>query len=388
MLIIRLLRFLNGYVSFKAQGGFCERFVNLCTGSKIPLWNMKREKDSLYAQTTPEGYMKIRKAARRSGSKVRICEKHGLPFFLRQNRERRGLLIGMAAAVLIVIILSGNVWSITLTGNSTLTNEQVLEAFKSEGVYVGARKSKIQPEEIKYNVLKILPELLWANVNIKGSRVEIVIKERTPVPEFPDSDTPCNIIADEDGEITAVNAEIGSPQVREGDLVLKGDLLISGVVENLDLSTSFKASRGNVYAKVKRQVHIVNTDLRLSALEKRKTRYTFSLLGLEIPLGIKPEGENLYKSSSYLADNDVVLPLGIITEHSLSFAEATVPGDRDYLLFLLRNYAREYRKIYLESEITQEDFALSENGSASEITAHFICVKDIAKKSEILIENR
>ena len=94
MLIIKLIRFFTGYVSFSAHGGFCERFVNLCTLNRIPLWNMKRQSDTLFADTTVRGYKSIRQSAHRSGVKLKIVKKHGLPFLMEHNRRRRGILIG------------------------------------------------------------------------------------------------------------------------------------------------------------------------------------------------------------------------------------------------------------------------------------------------------
>ena len=37
MLVVRLVRFFLGYVSFKAYGGFAERFINLCRLNNIDI---------------------------------------------------------------------------------------------------------------------------------------------------------------------------------------------------------------------------------------------------------------------------------------------------------------------------------------------------------------
>ena len=63
-------------------------------------------------------------------------------------------------------------------------------------------------------------------------------------PEFPDSTTPCNIVASQDGTIMGIEATVGVAEVRSGDAVLKGDLLISGITENLDKTYNLKAARG------------------------------------------------------------------------------------------------------------------------------------------------
>ena len=46
MFIIRLLRFLLGYVKFEATGVFCERFINLCSYGGIKIWAIIKREDN------------------------------------------------------------------------------------------------------------------------------------------------------------------------------------------------------------------------------------------------------------------------------------------------------------------------------------------------------
>ena len=41
MLVLKFLRFLSGYVSLIAEGGFPERFINLCRLRGILLWELR-----------------------------------------------------------------------------------------------------------------------------------------------------------------------------------------------------------------------------------------------------------------------------------------------------------------------------------------------------------
>ena len=88
MLIIELLRWLFGYINFKASDGFPDRFINLCTKDSIPLWNIQNIGGNLSASTTIEGYLGIRQSARKSGMKLRVTEKKGLIFFLKKHKRR------------------------------------------------------------------------------------------------------------------------------------------------------------------------------------------------------------------------------------------------------------------------------------------------------------
>ena len=81
MLIIEFIRYLLGYVNFKAYGGLADRFLNLCTRDKIPVWNIKNVKGVILACTTVSGYFALKRPARKSGMKIVAVEKKGLRFF-------------------------------------------------------------------------------------------------------------------------------------------------------------------------------------------------------------------------------------------------------------------------------------------------------------------
>ena len=45
MFIAILLRLILGYVRVEVEGYYIERFINICQAKKIPIWNIKREKE-------------------------------------------------------------------------------------------------------------------------------------------------------------------------------------------------------------------------------------------------------------------------------------------------------------------------------------------------------
>lgn len=372
-----------GYVSFTATGGFTERFVNLCTFKKIPLWNMKKQGDVFYAETTVDGYKNIRQSAYRSGVKMKLEGKHGLPFFMNSNRRRRGILIGLAVSAVIVFFLSTMIWSISVEGNKDLSEAEVLSVFEQLGVKKGVFRKSIRASEVADEAEKLLPELLWASVNIKGSRVEIVVCERTDAPEFPDNETPCNIVASEDGVIVAIQANIGVEAVKAGDAVVKGDLLISGVTQNLDLTENLKSARGNVTASVKRSIAADCADKTFLTQSAEKSRYTLYILGIKIPLGLRVGEENYHRDESYLTNGKITLPVGIITEHSFLTENETVLPEQYRQLYNADMFSKSYYEIYTQSKIISEIFSVSESGFYSEITAQ----KDIGLRQQIFVEN-
>ncbi len=386
MLIIKLIRYIIGYVTFEAVGGFPERFVNLCTKNRIPLWNMKNQNSCITADTTVSGYKSIRQSAHRSGCRTHIIKKHGLPFFLNKNRSRKGFVIGAAVAIIITVWLSGGIWNITVSGNKTIPEEDIREVFASLGVETGARKSKISASEVADEAEKIIEKLAWASVNIKGSSAEIVVQERTDAPEFPDTETPCNIVASEDGIITEIEAEIGKAAVEAGDAVLKGDLLISGVTENLDKSEKLNAARGSVYAEVTKSIITVSGGETLLTQSELRKRYIIYFFGLEIPLGLSVGEENYYSEKSFLSDGEIMLPAGVISEHSYK-AETETELPREYrTVYSAKKFADEYKAVFESSQISSEKFSCEKNGESVAFSGEYCVIKEIGSAQEIFVE--
>ena len=82
----------------------------------------------------------------------------------------------------------------------------------------------------------------------------IEVRERIPAPQVENDTTPRNILASQDGTILSLKVYEGEAAVKKGEAVLKGDLLISSVVTNKDLSVSFKHARGVAIAQTRHTV--------------------------------------------------------------------------------------------------------------------------------------
>ena len=131
MIFVYILRFITGFVKFRAGGGFSERFVNLCNLSGIPLWDITYDGDNVFACTTIDGYKKIISCARKSGMTTKSLKRVGLPFILFRFRSRSGLAIGLALMMLTLSILSGRIWIIDVTGNEIVPDEEIIAAAKA-----------------------------------------------------------------------------------------------------------------------------------------------------------------------------------------------------------------------------------------------------------------
>lgn len=384
MLFLNFVRFILGYVSFTARGGFSERFINLCRLNKIILWELKNNNGVICACTDCASYKKIRSVARKSGMKVRIRGKHGLPFFLERHKRRTGVLAGVLFCAAAILILSTRIWSIDVIGNVSVPSEKIIGVFEELGVKKGVSGSKIDIKSTEFAALQRLEKLSWLNINVSGSKAVIEVREAVESPEIEGDNTPADIVAAKDGIITIIRPFNGTAEEKVGNIVIKGDLLISGIEENGDLTVSFCKAKGYVVARTSRSIEYVQPG-KISALEpvSDKKRIILNFLSFSIPFG-KINKEKSYFEKSEIIINGVTLPAGIVkcVETAYNEKEIRLSPERQKALSFLRfndKCAEEFR--YLEVE--NAEISSDNNGSFS---GKFTCLENIGKEHPMQIE--
>lgn len=386
MLVLKFLRLFFGYVMFTASGGFPERFLNLCRRNKITLWELKCENSVITACTDCGAYRRIRSAARKSGMRVRIKKKCGLPFFLARHSRRAGVLIGALVCASLISILSTRIWSIDVTGNVRVPAEEITAVFEKLGVRKGAAWGKIDVGSVEIAALRELPELSWLNINIDGSAAKIEVRERIITPDIDADSAPADIVAARDGQIVLLRPFNGTQEQKVGNAVLKGDLLISGIEENKDLTVSFCRAGGYVVARTNRTAEAAQT-AKLSAQReiKRDTTYVINFLFFSIPLG--RAGDSAYSERSDLFINGVTLPMGIIkrTEKVLEPCEITLSEEKAQLLAVTSFFDKcteDFRYMKVESGKISAD----KKPDGCTVSGSFVCLENIGEERAKQIE--
>lgn len=387
MIIIQILRYIFGYINFRAFGGFSDRFLNLCTRDGIPLWNIKNVKGNISASTTINGYLSIRKAVKKSGMKTIVLEKKGLIFFLKKNKIRVGILIGAVIFVCITVILTQFVWSVSLVGNVELEEDYLLSVFEEYGVRVGVPISSIDEKDIAQNVVSSIDKLSWAAVNRKGTSVVIEVREKVVAPQMYDDETPTNLVASEDGIVLSVDVLYGIEEVKPGSAVTKGDLLVSGIITHANGKESLIHADGYVKALVKRNKIFSGNNFSVYNLINEKTRKKLFFFGIEIPLGPSVGDQFFTKHKSFIESEKTLLPLGIITEYSAEFSEENMSMDENTedMLALWDNAC--YEKDLLEFNVIKKSSVTRKTTqSGNEFSFYAECEQEIGVLQEIYIE--
>ena len=230
--MLGILQFLKGYVRMKIWGVSPERFLNLCSNKNILLWDIRKDGDVYTMCISLSAFLQLRPIARKTGVRVVVLQKYGLPFLVPGLLKRKIFIAGLFLCVAFWIVSYRFVWDITLEGNYQITQEVFTDFLTSQQVRVGMQKTDLDISALEKEIRRAFPEITWTSVKLSGTRLEISIKENdTPMftkPEVPEGGQ--NLVSEYAGVITSMIVRSGVPMVKIGDIVEEGTLLVEGRV--------------------------------------------------------------------------------------------------------------------------------------------------------------
>lgn len=398
MSISKIIGYIRGSVTIRAEGLFLERFLNICMHRGILLRDVKRRgENAIDARISIQGFREIRPIARKTRTRVRLCRRYGLPFQLHRFRKRRFALSGVFLFIAVLWYLSTHIMGIDIIGCERLTCAEIEQGLKAAGVYRGAAVRKIEPKSVQNKMMTAFDDIAWIGVNIKGSKAYIEVKERLDTKRVENADVPCNLIACRDGIIKLLEVKAGQTAVKVNDMVEKGDLLVSGVIDSTKEGIRYAHSFGEVYADTEYQK---SGTYPLEYVEKiytgkEKSRFTVSAYGKELPLYFKSGSPFEYSDKTetkteYNLLGKKLLPIAIGKE---SYKEYT-PEKRKRTA----KQAVELGRAELEKEIKKEispsaeikdiETSFVQEKNSVTVTVKILCYEDIAEQSAIdKIEN-
>lgn len=361
-----IIQLFTGYVKIEISGFGAEMLLNRAASVRIVMRRLCYKRRKITGFISVRDFKKLPALKRGTGTHISIIEKHGLPFVFRHYHGRIGLPIGAAVFIAVLLILPRFVWSVEFSGNRSVSDEQLLAACEQLGIRQGMLKSRLDPAVNAQRLLLKTQELSWAALNLEGSVLTVNVSEVDSEKEN-DSAEPCDLRASADGTITKLDITAGEPAVRVGDTVRKGDILVSGIIENSD-STDFVRAAGIVTARTRREFSADGTYFQVveKYTGKQKIQRVISVFGIDIPLFLGNAGgkydEN--RSSCSLVINGRKLPLTYYElscrfkeQHKVSYSEEKLKEQ------LADEIEKQVKNLQLENcRTVSESFEKTDNG--------------------------
>lgn len=245
---------LTGYRILKTDGIYAARLLEVCRRRSFSYENF---------QNLPDGGISLRFSLYTARILTAICADYGipliagreggLPILLRRLLHRSGLVVGFLLGLALFLAAQSVVWDIRISGNQTVSNRSVEQSLAACGLSVGTPLRGFRADVTENNVLLLDDRLAWLSINRKGTVAYVEVREAVPRPA-PESDAPCDLIAAEGGIIERVELESGNVRVTAGQMVGKGDILVSGLFDSTQQGIRFTTAKARVYARTTRVI--------------------------------------------------------------------------------------------------------------------------------------
>ena len=387
---MKIRNHLKGVVSFRAYGGYFESYINAAVAEHKKLWKIYKSDGVFYGYTYAKQYPRLARLAKKYGVRLRVNHRHGIPFLINRYRKRAGLLIGFLVFICFLYTMQNFIWKIEVVGNQNIKAELILEKAKNSGLYRGAFLKNLDLKGVKKELEYQLPDIAWMTLNRTGSRVVIEIKETTQKPDIT-IETPCNLIAKKDGIIKYMEVYNGEKAVQIKDVVNKGDLLVSGVVEDKFQQTRFLSASGKIIAETYDEV-VFEQPLNIEKKEYTgvvKTRNCLNLFGFRMPLYIAVHLDGSYEKileNHQLKIMGNELPIGIDKTILKEYRIVKQQYQEKEAYELLEKKAVNYEKsIDKEVKILSKEMNKNTVEGICKLTISYTFEEDIAQKEKIEI---
>ena len=195
----------------------------------IPVWDAETQRHGeLIVTVRARDFIRIRPIVQKSGCRVHIIDRGGLPFAWKRLRRRPVLLFGMLLMLAAIAFSSTRIMRITVKGCDRVPETLVLRALSEQGI----RRFGPYPEGTLSDLAALArlydERIAWLSLALTGSHLTVTVTEmqlRVPLVE---PDVACDIVAVKDGVLTQMEAHTGYTKLAPGDVVHAGDVLIQG----------------------------------------------------------------------------------------------------------------------------------------------------------------
>lgn len=207
------------------------RFINLLKQNNIRLFNIKRMSDTTECVMFAKDFKKIKSFAKITGVRVRISKKNGPGFFIFNNRNRYFLVAGLIIFIIIILWSTKKIVKIEIHGNEYYASTEIYEFLTENNIDYGSVVKNISCKDIEKLMLNRFDLLTFVSVHINGNTLIITVKENKTVKQEKEDETPCNLVATEDGVVVTIITRAGVPLVKAGDEVKREDVLVYSKID-------------------------------------------------------------------------------------------------------------------------------------------------------------
>ncbi len=328
-----------------------------------------------------------------ANEKVSFSKPRGF-IFTAMQKLRPGIAVGVPIMCIILFFSMMFVWDVRVAEGCGMDDDTVIAVLRENGFGVGSFMPRTDVDAVENAVMTASDEIGWISINVHGmiALVEVIPTKQTP--EVIGEETPQNLVAATDALLTEIVVENGRSLVKRGQVVKKGDLLVSGVIAGSD-KTQLVAATGKIYGRVERSfsVEIPLEIQEIDEIQAKNRKFTINFFGYDINI-YRNTGNLPSKYDTIYEVEQISLPWGQPLPIFLKKEVAIISEERTRTLSeseAVRYAAEEMRAVLALALADADLISKKTTGSFYDgryvLTVDTVIVTDIAEAIPISVED-
>lgn len=233
---------------FLLNGLNLERFMNLMHQQEIPLLGVRRQDGrTLVCECYSADLPAISALADEKGWRMEVLRPLGLSAFVLRLKKRPSIPVGIALMLICMLVLSQFVWRIDIQ-QAGAYHAEIVSFLQESGYHAGIPRRRVDAKALESALIYRYPQIAWFHVYVTNVTLVVEVSSGVAMPNTI-SDEPGDVIARQDGIIQSIRVFAGTPAVKAGDVVRKGDVLIRGTERSSDEQLVSVRAEGVVMAR-------------------------------------------------------------------------------------------------------------------------------------------
>lgn len=186
-----------------------------------------------------------------------LGKEQGLPVIIAFLRHRPAIPLGILLAAGWLFWSTRIIWDVRIEGAEKTDPAEIIALLDELGCGIGDYFPAIDFNDLHAKYAAAQQDIAWLSVYMNGTVAEVQVRELRRDERFrPPENTYANVLADADGIVEEVNVREGQACVKPGDLVRKGQVLISGVIVQKDGSIRCEYAAGEVICRTAQPIRV------------------------------------------------------------------------------------------------------------------------------------
>lgn len=214
-------------IEFEIISGLYENFINYLIEKDIYISNIKPSQIGLICVCYAKDYKKISRAAKKFQCRTKIIKKHGIYFLINKIGINYSMIFAICTVFVYIFIFTKIIWRIEVISLDNKVNNEIYNLLYENQIYTGSVFSKEKNHNIRQKIFMSIDDVGYVTLNFyKGVLVCKVDLAQHKMP-YTQNTYMQNIVAAQDGVIEDLRVYDGFSDLKIGQSVTKGDILVS-----------------------------------------------------------------------------------------------------------------------------------------------------------------